>query len=48
MSDRARAEVYFDWSLVLENLMGCVLQSGEIAHKRLHYYYYDHLAILHY
>ena len=46
---RSRAEDYFDRALVLANLMGYMRQSGEIAHKIVHYYYYyDHLAILHY
>ena len=28
-------------ALVLCFVMGCVLQFGELAHKRVHYYYYN-------
>ena len=36
---RALGEVCFDCVLVLCFVMGYVLQFGEIAHKRVHYYY---------
>ena len=34
------AEDCFDSVLVLCFVMGYALQFGEIAHKRIHYYYY--------
>ena len=34
------AEVCFDCVLILCFVMGYVLQFGEMAHKRVHYYYY--------